>query len=126
MHEYSADSIFIMNWPACHQTPDKKWRRIWSIELEQAPTDATLLRRAEQALSNDEVSVQITNVDKSLTMKVVTGRWCLEDDLIGYAWDILEGVNDIVGKIDTIQGQERDRWSPWQRRQKQQAEKPRE
>ena len=113
MNEYSADKIIVRNWPKIYQMSDKRWKRVWNIVLVCEQTDATVYREVEEYLSTDEVTIEIAWHGNNLLVSVITDRWAGDDDLIWYYDNILSGINEGIGEIETIQEQARNLWRPW-------------
>lgn len=67
----------------------------------------------ETELSNEEITITVEAQGKNLEVTVNTLRWSLDDDLIVYNFKILQGINDIIGEIEIIQGDVRDAWLPF-------------
>jgi hypothetical protein len=113
MHEYNADSIIIPNFPQLSQIEDGRWQRIWEMKLVSTPTSQIDIGQLERSLSNEEIEVAIKLENQLVKVKVITIRWGLEDDLIGYSYKIFKYLNDNLGELSEIQGQKRDTWAPW-------------
>lgn len=113
MNEYTLDNLEDRNWPKLTQTTDFKWQRIWEIELTDNLDSAIDLKMVEEELSNHEIRVKINVISSKLSVFVVTDRWGWDDDLIGYSYKILGILENRLGDILTIQGQQKDIWPPW-------------
>lgn len=113
MDEYNANSITNRKWPELTQTTDLRWQRIWEINLAEDLNQTIDLNTVEAELSNHEIWVTIKPNNKTLQVTVITDRWGWDDDLIGYSYKLLGILEDRMGEISTIQGQQRDVWPPW-------------
>ena len=112
--KWEEKSIVIHNWPKLIETNDKRWKRTWAIVLKKCIKTSVLIADLERQISTHEnkVTIKIEGKQK-IMMEVVTERWGWEDDLYFYSYNLLKHVNDVLGEIFLIQGQERDLWDPW-------------
>lgn len=113
MNEYDASKITWHKYPIARQAHDGNWIMIWDIVLVNEIKDKESIAKFESELSTEEITITAKVQEKNLKVIVETLRWSWEDDLIGYFKRIWEGVNDIIGEIETIQGDARDTWNPW-------------
>lgn len=113
MDDYNLNSLTPLDWPQLNQADNGTWIRVWDIVLVDEAISEGSITKLEEELSNEEITISVEVICKVLKITVKTLRWGWEDDLIGYSYKILKGVNDIIGEINTIQGQEREVWPPW-------------
>lgn len=111
----SAEDIVIHNWAELIQTPDQKWRRLWDIKLKKTIPETIDFKSVSQALSHEDFQVYVEVSDGNhVKVSVTTDRWGWEDDLYFATYRMFQEIDHIFGTIDTIQGQDRDFWPPWQ------------
>lgn len=113
MNEYDASKINWVKWPETKQVDDETWIRVWDVVLVNEVKDEESIAKFETELSNEEITITVEAQGKNLEVTVNTLRWSLDDDLIVYNFKILQGINDIIGEIEIIQGDVRDAWLPF-------------
>ncbi len=117
--KYSADDIIINNWAELKQTSDEKWSRIWNILLQQTIPETVDYETISDFLCHKDFSVQV-NISEAnhLIVTVTTERWGWDDELYFATYRMFEEIEQLLGKIYTIQGESRDKWSMWLWRRK--------
>jgi hypothetical protein len=108
--EYDSNSIKFPISPKPVQKADGSWVNTWIVLLGVELVDSTKLEEIEQKLSNKEVTVKIVVSENQITIEIHTHRWSLEDDLIFYPYKVLREINDNIGEVKTIHGQEKNLW----------------
>ena len=130
-YDYDAQLISKHTWPVPAQMPDGKWERAWMVKL-AAPPPAPTAMEALSAVLTQEVVQFLAGADRrlaDLTNELVislewvnpqeikaalltdSGGW--PDELLVAAWRLFADIDQMLGTIDTIDGQPRDRWPPW-------------
>jgi hypothetical protein len=135
MHDYNAQLIKTHTWPVPQQLPDGRWRRAWTIRLKEEPLVSTAMevlsseitqevvqylterdRRLESLKDDLVISLEFTK-SQGIIAGLITEEGGWPDELLFAAWRLFQDVDRILGTIDTIDGQGRDRWPPWNFRQ---------
>jgi hypothetical protein len=115
MNQYDADKIVIHNWPEAIQLSDGKWARNWDITFKQSWKTSKISEVSDE-LSYQGFSVRISFIqEKKYSFQIITDDWSWEDYLYFNTYKMFEEINDLIGEIETIQGQPRDCWDPWLR-----------
>jgi hypothetical protein len=111
--------------------PDGKWERVWIIKL-KAPPPAPTAMETLSAVITQEIVQFLADADRRLAdlqneliiwlqwanpleiraaLLTEAGDW--PEELVVAAWRLFEDIDQMLGTIDTIDGQPRDRWPPW-------------
>ncbi|WP_375492779.1 hypothetical protein [uncultured Nostoc sp.] len=117
--KYSPNDIIINNWAELRQTPDGKWNRLWSISLQKSILETIDYENISKLLSHEDFYVQVQISEPNcLLVSVTTERWGWDDELYFATYRMFEEIEHILGKIDKIQGENREKWSIWLGRKK--------
>jgi hypothetical protein len=131
MREYNGELIKRHTWPVPQQMPDGMWQRVWTIRLKEAPVVSTTMevlsseitqeivqylagrdRRLESLKGDLVISLEWTNPQEIIAALITEeGDW--PDELLFAAWRLFQDIDRMLGTIDTIDDQVRDRWPPW-------------
>lgn len=104
--------IVVLNWPRVIKK-EEGYERIWNIKFRN-PIKFEALAIAEQEMADDENRIEIIDQDSYNAIVIVyTRRWGWEVDLLFYNYKVLVCLNQVIGEIDTVQGQLRDLWTPF-------------
>ncbi|MGK7877244.1 MAG: hypothetical protein AB4426_29295 [Xenococcaceae cyanobacterium] len=120
--KYSADDIIINKNPELQQLSNGKWKQVWDIVLKKTISETINLKDISKKLSHEDfdfdVQVQITK-GKYLKVCVTLSRDTNpyhHDHSIFAIYRMFENLEQLLGSIDTIQGQKtEDRWSPYRK-----------
>jgi hypothetical protein len=123
--KYSTENIIINKNPELQQLSDGKWQQIWGIVLKKPISKTINLTNISQNLSNKDfdLNVQI-QVTKGKYLKVYTTfdrdtNPYHHDHSLFAAYKMFEDIEQLLGAIDTIEGQKMEnRWSPYRNRKK--------
>lgn len=122
--KYSADNIIVNEHPELKKLPNGKWEQVWDIVLNQPISEKINLKDISQKLSNEDFEFDVhIQVTKGQYLKVCVT--CIRDanpyhhDYSLFAvYKMFENIDRLLGSIDTIQGQKKDRWRPFRQRHK--------
>lgn len=111
--------------------PDGKWQRVWTIRLKDNPAISATIEAFSSEITKDiveylsgsdsrlqslrddlAISLQLAGpreINAALTTK--EGDW--PDELLFASWRMFEDIDRMLATIDTIDGQPRDDWPPW-------------
>jgi len=131
MQYYDTKLIRKHTWPVPAQMPDGKWERVWMIKLKAPPTVSTAMETLAAVITQEVVQV-LAVADRRLedlqNELVIALEWVSlqdiraaliteiadwPDELLFAAWRLFEDIDQMLGTIDTIDGQARDQWPPW-------------
>jgi hypothetical protein len=128
---YNSQRISKHTWPVPVQMADGKWARVWMIQLKAPPPAAPAVetlsavitqeigqflagadKRLEDLQNELVISLQRAN-PQAIRAALITDRDDWPDELLFAAWRLFEDIDRMLGTIDTIDGQPRDHWPPW-------------
>jgi hypothetical protein len=131
MDAYSPESIKVHNWPAPQLMPDGKWHRTWTIRLKSNLPETIDLGASSSSITKEildylgEADSRLQNLGDDLALSLqltgprevmasmLTRQADCSDELLFAAWRMFEAVDQMLGTIETIDGQPRDNWPPW-------------
>lgn len=121
--KYSADMIIVNKFPKLKELPNGKKEEIWEIVLKTTISEETNLQDISQKLSHEDFQVAVeVEQGKYLNVCVTTIRDPNpygHDHTLFDIYRMFENIEQLLGKIDTIQGQKiEDRWSPFRKKGK--------
>lgn len=115
MTKYDTKHLVLLDWPRAQCTTDGRWIRVWKIHFKEIlKPDVSMSTLAAEYSGEDFVVSLERQGPRDITAQVITSRRHGESDAVVFAnYDLLKKLNDSLGTIETIQGQERDLWLPW-------------
>lgn len=115
MTKYDETHLVLLDWPRAQRTTDGGWVRMWKIHFKEVINPHISLNHLSVEYSGDDFVVSLDkHGPRDITAQVMTCRRHGESDAVVFAnYDLLKKLNDSLGTIETIQGQERDVWLPW-------------
>jgi hypothetical protein len=132
MRIYSAKFIKTHTWPVPELMVDGRWHRVWTIRLKEKPRLA--LERLSSAITQDVVrhlehnsqphtlgADFVISLSRGASREIVATLRTQEDgwsdELLFASWRMFEDIDQMLGTIETIDGQPRDNWPPWNQQQ---------
>lgn len=123
--KYSADDIIVNKQAELKQISDDKWEQVWDIVLKKPISETVKIEDVSQKLSYEtfDFNVQIEIKEgKYLTVDIKFSRdtnpYHHDYSVIGM-YKMFEDIEQLLGPIDTIQGEKKEeRWSPHRKNKK--------
>ena len=122
--KYSAENIILNKHPELRQLPNGKWKEIWDIILKTPISRKIDLKDISKKLSSEDIfdkdyecDIQIDIKEEKYLKLCVTlfrdSNPYHHDYSIFAIYKMFEKIEELLGDIDTIQGQKiEDRWFP--------------
>jgi len=110
-NKYDDIEIKLTKWPELTQTPEGAWIRVWDIVFERPLSTTKNLEQISQALSYEDYHVHMEeHQPNQLVVSVVTQAWGWETKVWSATFLLFDKIEQHLGEIKTIQGQERNIW----------------
>jgi len=118
MKQYTERPLVLLNWPRAQYTADGSWLRVWHVHFKDTIDPQFSMESLSTQLSGDDFGISLVqDGSHDVRVHVVTHKRHGESDEVVLAnYELLEKLNEKIGTIATIQGQERDVWLPWRNR----------
>ena len=118
MKQYTEKPLVLLNWPRAQYTADGSWLRVWHLHFKDAIDPQCSMESLSTQLSGDDFGISLVHDGAhDVRVHVVTHKRHGESDEVVLAnYELLVKLNEKIGSIATIQGQERDLWLPWRNR----------
>lgn len=120
--KYNADDITVDKWAELKPISDDRWEQVWDIVLKKPITETINLEDISQELSHEEIELDVrikVREGKYLTVYVTFSRVpnpYYHDNRVFAIYKMFEDIEQLLGPIDTIQGEKKEeRWSPYRR-----------
>jgi hypothetical protein len=127
---YTADMIKVHSWPDLEDLSDGRWQRTWAIQFladvpDQEGLDGLALRIRQnlvafmegnhdgQAVAPDLAVCLCRHSPREIQARLSARYDAWADEWFPAAWHMFEQIDQHLGPIDTIEGQPRDNWPPW-------------
>ena len=107
------EKIIVVPWPKPVQLDDGRWHRRWNVVLVEGSERRDAEAVFRDAMATFENNVALSVEGRRVEVDVYTRRWPLEDDLFFYNFRVLKCVEDVLGEIELIEGEPRNKWRPW-------------
>ena len=118
MKQYTEKPLVLLNWPRAQYTADGSWLRVWHLHFKDAIDPQCSMESLSTQLSGDDCGISLVQDGAhDVRVYVMTHKRHGESDEVVLAnYELLVKLNEKIGTIATIQGQERDVWLPWRNR----------
>ena len=118
MKQYTERPLVLLNWPRAQYTADGSWLRVWHVHFKDTIDPQFSMESLSTQLSGDDFGISLVqDGSHDVRVHVVTHKRHGESDEVVLAnYELLVKLNEKIGTIATIQGQERDVWLPWRNR----------
>ena len=118
MKQYTEKPLVLLNWPRAQYTADGSWLRVWHVHFKDTIDPQFSMESLSTQLSGDDFGISLVqDGSHDVRVHVVTHKRHGESDKVVLAnYELLVKLNEKIGTIATIQGQERDVWLPWRNR----------
>ena len=118
MKQYTEKPLVLLNWPRAQYTADGSWLRVWHVHFKDTIDPQFSMESLSTQLSGDDFGISLVqDGSHDVRVHVVTHKRHGESDEVVLAnYELLVKLNEKIGTIATIQGQERDVWLPWRNR----------
>jgi len=115
MQQYTEKPLVLLNWPRAQYTADGSWLRVWHLHFKDAIDPQFSMESLSDQLSGDDFGISLVqDGSHDVRVHVVTHKRHGERDEVVLAnYELLVKLNEKIGSIATIQGQERDVWLSW-------------
>jgi hypothetical protein len=118
MKQYTERPLVLLNWPRAQYTADGSWLRVWHVHFKDTIDPQFSMESLSTQMSGDDFGISLVqDGSHDVRVHVVTHKRHGESDKVVLAnYELLVKLNEKIGTIATIQGQERDVWLPWRNR----------
>jgi hypothetical protein len=118
MKQYPEKPLVLLHWPRVQYTADGSWRRVWHLHFKDAIDPQLSMESLSSQLSEDDFGISLAQDGAhDVRVHMATHKRHGESDEVALAnYEVLVKLNEKIGTIATIQGQERDVWLPWRNR----------
>jgi len=118
MKQYTEKPLVLLNWPRAQYTADGSWLSVWHVHFKDTIDPQFSMESLSTQLSGDDFGISLVqDGSHDVRVHVVTHKRHGESDKVVLAnYELLVKLNEKIGTIATIQGQERDVWLPWRNR----------
>jgi hypothetical protein len=112
--EYRKDQIVRVAIPAWRRDTDGRWMREWDVQLAVPPPSDWSTRFAQCEQPGVETAAKLLADGRTIHLTCVTEANPFTDELflVG-AYRTLQCIDQLVGKIELVQGQPRHVWQPF-------------
>jgi hypothetical protein len=116
MREYNAKSLVHNRWAPLKRPENGHWQRTWHFAFSDNIPPHLSLEAVSNELSENDFQVTLTqNGAKQMNATVTTIDDGWDDRFFFATYRLFERINEKIGTLQTIEGQDRGLWRPWRR-----------